>query len=257
MKKILNGAVVGALICSAVLLLAACEPTAGTASTNTGSGGTTTNGGSTTNGGTDGTGGTTPTATCKVDFESANITTLTADGFTAEMGDMNATWGDDTAASFGKATSDMSFSADTSLYTSGFASLKVSATVYQNHYSHNVGQWVLNIDLAKAGISAPVDLTGKTVTIKARVPAAGGLTSVKLVFKDSNGQPSQAKEVPVTTKDTWTDITYKYVDGGAATSDYTAAGFDITKIASISVVAIKNGASATSSETLYVDGLDW
>lgn len=256
MKKILNGAVIGALICSAVLLLAGCEPTAGTASTGTGSDGTTT----TTTGGTGGTGGTdgtSTTATCKLDFESANIATLTTDGFTAEMSDMNATWDDDTASSFGKATSDMSFSADTSLYTSGSASLKVVATVYQNHYAHAVAQWSFNIDLAKAGVSAPVDLTGKTVTIKARVPAAGGITSVKLVFKDSNGQPSQAKEVPVTTKDTWTDITYKYVDGGSTTSDYTATGFDITKIASISVVAIKNSATATSSETLYVDGLDW
>jgi hypothetical protein len=188
-----------------------------------------------------------------LDFESANIATIkTAGGIVGDVGDMNATWGVSSTA-----TSDMAFAVDTANHDTGSASLKVTATVLQNKYAPTVAQWAMVTDFAKSGLSAPVDLTGKTVSIKALVPASGSLSSVKLVFIDSSDRKSQGKEVAVTSKDTWTEVTYKYVDGGSATSDYTVDGFEISKVKAICVVAILNGASGNSSQTLYIDSLDW
>ncbi len=199
-------------------------------------------------------------AAAKLDFESANIASIiAAGGLTSDVGDVNGTWGESSPA-----TSDMVYVADATNYDLGTGSLKVTATALQNKYSPNVAQWAIVTDLSKGGISTPVNLNGKTVSIKALVPAAGNLTAVKLVFIDSDGKKSQGKEAPITAKDTWTEATYKYVgdipaaEGGSATSDYTAGGFDITKVTAICVVAIRNGASANSpSETLYLDSVNW
>lgn len=241
-KNILNGAIAGALLCIAILPFAGCDTgnSAAALSPDTDSPSDPAS----------------STSAANVDFfKDASISTPIADSFAAEVGDMNATWGDD--ATNGKATSDMGFSADSSIFESGTASLKVIATVLQNTYSHNVGQWSVKTNLSKAGVTAPVNLTGKTVSIKAYIPAAGALSAVKLVFIDIDGKKSQGKEVPIATKDTWSDVTYKYVDGGSSTSDYTVPGFDITKVSAISIVAIKNAATASSSETLYIDSLSW
>lgn len=268
-KSILNGVVISMVLCGAIVSFAGCDtgssskassPSTDTATTTPDTTTATTTPDTTTTTTTT----TIPASTCKLDFESANIATLSADGLTGEVGDMNMTWGDNDT--WGKATSDMVFSADTSVVTSGATSLKVTATILQNRWCdpETIAQWSLKIDLSKAGFSAPVDLTGKSVSIKAYCPAAGTLSSVKLVFTDNMGRKSQGKEVKFDTKDTWTTVSYQYVgdipalkDEGTATSDWTVKDFDITKITGISVVAIKNGATASSSETLYVDSIDW
>lgn len=192
-----------------------------------------------------------PVLVGKVDFESANIAALSSDGFTAETGDVRATWGD--ASTGGAAVSDMAFSADSATVSSGAASLKVTATVLQNQYSTNVAQFSFKVDLAKAGVSAPVDLTGKTVSVKANIPASSALTAVKLVLRDSNGKQSQGKENPVAVKDEWTAVSYAFGNP----SDYTEDGFDVAKVAAVSIIAIKNDAASASSETIYLDNLDW
>lgn len=254
MKKILNAALVGALICSAFVMLAGCEPTAGTPSTGTDP---------TTTTPTDETPAADPTPPvtipCKVDFESANIAKLATDGFLAEIGDMRD-----------GAINDMKYEADTSVLVSGAASLKATATVYQNRYSPNAAQWVFNIDLAKAGATTPVNLEGKTMHIKAYVPADSGINAVKLVLVGTGGV-SQGKGIVITAKDAWQDISYKYVgtipcaaEGGSDTSDYTNKDFDVREVTAIKVVALKNFdpsytvvAADEVKSTVYLDCIDW
>ncbi|OQB03473.1 MAG: hypothetical protein BWY20_01539 [Spirochaetes bacterium ADurb.Bin215] len=190
----------------------------------------------------------------KLDFESANIATLSNDGFDPEMGDVRATWDD--VSTNGTAVSDMVFAADTSIVETGSASLKVTATALQNQYSTDTSQWSFKTVLSAAGIASPVNLKGKTVSIRALVPATGNLSAVKLVFWSKIGEvwsASQGTGVVVDTKDAWTTVTYKFGDA----SDYTASDFDIENVVAVSVVAIRYGATAESSETLYLDSLDW
>ncbi len=249
-KNILNGAIVSVLLGIAIVPFAGCDTGSSVKDSAPAADTTTTP----TTPDTD-TNTVTPTDATKVDFfKDASIVTTIAEAFEAEVGDMNATWDDD--STIGKATSDMSFSANATGSDSGASFLKVTATALQNRYAHTVAQWSFKTDFAKAGITAPVDLTGKTVSIKANIPTGSALTAVKLTFIDNEGRKSQGKEMPITTNDTWNEVTYKYVDGTTG-SDYTVPGFDITKVTGISIVGIKNGASAASSETLYIDSLSW
>ncbi|HRR03289.1 MAG TPA: hypothetical protein P5286_10355, partial [Treponemataceae bacterium] len=171
----------------------------------------------------------------------------------ADVGDVRAAWDD--SATDNSAVSDMVFSADTSEYVSGSASLKVTATALQNKYAgpnYTTAQWVFRIDLNKAGLGNPVDLTGKTVSLKARLPDGSTIQSVKLVFQHG-GEQSQGKEVPVT-KDDWTTVSYKFGDP----TDYTTTDFDITNVEIVKVVAIINGASANApGQAVYLDSLTW
>lgn len=186
-----------------------------------------------------------------LDFESANITSLSNGGFDPEMGDVRATWDD--ASTNGTGVSDMVFAADTSNVETGSASLKVTATALQNQYSTDTSQWSFKTVLEAADIASPVNLTGKRVSIRALVPGSGNLSAVKLVFWDSTWKPSQGTGVVIDTKDAWTTVTYAFGDA----SDYTDPGFDISSVVAVSVIAIRYGAAAASSETLYIDNLAW
>jgi len=190
-------------------------------------------------------------AAVRMDFEAAQFGAVNAaGGFVAEAGDVNATWG-----TAGTATNDIVFSSDTATFDSGAASLKATATALQNKYSSGTAQWSFNIDLSKvAGIATPIDLTDKAVSLKVLIPAATTLTGAKLVFRDNTGKQSQGTATNITVKDAWSTVSYLF--GG--TTDYTETGFDVTKVVSISVVAIKVPAAANSpSQTMYFDALGW
>lgn len=254
-KTIFNGAVLlSVLLCFALVLFAGCD---------TGSSGdaddtetpieTPTNDPTNDPSGDDPTDDPAAAPAPKLDFESANIATLVADSaLYADVGDVRATWGDSTTDN--SAVSDMVFSADTSEYVSGSASLKVTATALQNKYANpqTTAQWVFRIDLDKTGLGSPMDLTGKMVSLKALLPDGSTIQSVKLVFQHG-GEQSQGKEVPVN-KDDWTTVSYKFGDP----TDYTTAGFDITNVELVKVVAIINGASANApGQAVYFDSLTW
>ena len=172
----------------------------------------------------------------QLDFESANIATLISSStFEADMGDLRATWDD--ADSFGDAVSDMVFSADSSRHASGSASLKVTATALQNHHAgpnYDTAQWVFRTYIDRAGLASPVDLTGKTVSLKALVPTSGTIMAVKLVLWDENWNQSQGTGIAIDSKDTWSTVSYKYGDP----SDYTSADGDGNILFNIEKVTI-------------------
>ena len=182
----------------------------------------------------------------KVDFESANIAALSLDGFTAETGDVRATWGD--ASTGGAAVSDMAFSADSATVSSGAASLKVTATVLQNQYSTNVAQFSFKVDLAKAEFR-PVDLTenriGEGEHSRLQRPHR---RQARAATRTENSQGKENRAV----KDEWTAVSYAFGNP----SDYTEDGFDVAKVAAVSSSRSRTTASA-SSEPIYLDNLDW
>lgn len=225
MMKILNGAVFPSLLLC-FFLFAGCDT--GTSGDSNGS-----------------------TSAVNLDFESGNIATLSNGGFDPEMGDVRATWDD--ASTNGTGISDMVFEADTAVVETGSASLKVTATALQNQYSTDTSQWSFKTVLGAADIASPANLKGKRVSIRALVPGTGNLGAVKLVLWDSTWKPSQGTGVVIDTRDAWTTVSYAYGDP----SDYTESGFDITSVVAVSVVAIRYGATAASSETLYIDNLAW
>ncbi len=204
----------------------------------------------------------------KLDFESANIATLKTNGAIApSMNNLNATWNPNPLAEgeqfTDQAVTDMVMEAVATEHDSGSACLGVTATAYQNFYARNVAQWMFQINLGGAGLGETVDLTDKTVSIKAFVPEGSKIEAIKLVF-GHDGQESQGKQVRFDEgdghqpKDTWTTVSYKYVNKEEINTDYTSGDFDIGKVKTITVIAlIDSGTANVPGQTVYLDSLDW
>jgi len=165
----------------------------------------------------------------------------------------------------GPLTDDMTFAQDAAVFDTGAHSELITATAYHNKYESPAAVgFAAFCHLDQAGLTTPIDLTHKTVSLRIRVPAASYIDGVKLVFRTDADQ-SQGKVVGVSAKDTWMTISYAYADGtptgtGSATSDYTGANFDITQVTRIGIIAsCKNPTPTTNlpGTQIYIDTLTW
>jgi hypothetical protein len=164
--------------------------------------------------------------------------------------DYNGTWDGSDAV-----TDDMTF-AQSATFDTGAQSELITATAHQNKYdSAATAGWIFFIDLAQAGVTTPVNLTGKTVTLRVRVPAGSAVNGAKLVFRTATDQ-SQGTVANIATADTWTTISYTF--GGA--TDYTSGGFSITQVTKIGVQVVCRTPTPTANiagTSLLIDSLTW
>ena len=149
----------------------------------------------------------------------------------------------------------------------GSASLKCTVHLIGGDANYSKGEaWVDMQNNPPTGVTVPVDLSNKTVSVWVWVPAeAAGdpmrPNGIQIFFKDANWRNRYSSWHNIgnppygIATDTWVQIT---VNTATEQWAWDEAGFDMTKICAVGVkIGAGGGSTATFDGNIWIDSFDW
>ena len=178
---------------------------------------------------------TTVTDTSKIGFEAG----YTVSGVTANESDVKG------------GTMGMTFTLSTAQKNTGAQSLECQGTSQQNAYSTDFfGEASIPVP------SAPVDFTGKSITVAIYVPTGSEVSAVNLTLIDSNGKQTLLQQQN-TTPGKWATLTFTPV---TANINYQDTGALITSTNTLRLrfeTTNSAGTAASAPVDAFVDSINW